>query len=135
MLGLPADAFCERLFWVSARDFRMSYRRRILSRLKDFYDKEGPPGLLILDPIDILGKPGNQKYVAAINQLLAEGLILGKLGGESNKPAFAPNPDKINDIEKELRWYSDPALQFLVGSLIAASGLAWAIIKWVFERP
>jgi len=112
----------------------MSYRRRILSRLKHFYDEVGPPALLSLDPIDIIGKPGDQKYVAAINQLLAEQLILGKSGVESNRPAFYLNPDRISDIEKELCWYRNPALQWLVGIVIAICGLAWAVIGVLLRK-
>ncbi len=112
----------------------MKYRRIILKRLRHFYDNEGPPGILELNPIDIIGKPGNKKFVAAINQLLAEKLILAQPGVESNRPAFCLNPDRIDDIEKELLWYRDPALQFLVGTVIAVGGLAWAVIEYLIKQ-
>jgi hypothetical protein len=112
----------------------MSYRRHILARLKHFRGEVGPPGLLSLDPTDILGKPADQKYAAAINQLLEEKLVLGKAGVESNRPAFCLNPDKLNEIEEELRWYRDPALQWLVGAVIATCGLAWAVISFLLKK-
>jgi hypothetical protein len=110
----------------------MSYRKRILRRLKHFYDEQGPGDLLLLDPIDIIGKPGGQKYVAAVNQLMEERLIYGVAAGE--RPAFRLNPDRIEEVKRELRWYRDPALQFVVGTLLAVGGLVWAIITFIMER-
>lgn len=101
----------------------MSHRRRILKRLKHFYDAEGPGALLLLDPIDIIGKPGNQRYAAAVNQLVSEGMIRGIAMEGSNRPAFCLNPKRIDDVMKALRWYRDPAAQFIVGALLAVAGL------------
>ena len=105
----------------------MSYRKLILKRLKHFWDTEGPGKYLKLDPIDILGKPADTKYVAAINQLLAEKLILGI--DQGGTPAFSLNPAEIDDIMKELSWSRNPTILFLVPVLIALAGLVWAVLK------
>jgi len=112
----------------------MSYRRRILRRLVDFFDKVGPTQLLKLDPMDIIGKPVNEKYAAALNQLLAAKLVLGEDVGGGIGPAFRLNPDKLDDIKRELRWYRDPAWQFWVGTGIAIAGLVLAILTFLVKK-
>ena len=114
----------------------MSYRREILKRLKHFYDDVGADesAYLLLDPIDIIGTPGNAKYVAAINQLLREDFIRAVVPKGSNRPAFSLNVAKIEDINKELNILRSPTFIFVVSTLIALAGLMLGIVKFVLGR-
>jgi hypothetical protein len=108
----------------------MSYRRRILSRLKEYREQVGPPAFLTIEPADVLAAPGDQKFTLALNRLLLDRVILGETIDEYHRPVFCLNPDKMDEIDSELQWYRDPELQFRVGVLIVICGLTWAIISW-----
>ena len=116
----------------------MSYRRLILKRLRHFYDNAGSAHdtYLLLDPVDIVGKtlPGKRgkKYVAAINQLMREGLVLSVVAG--GKPAFSLNPDRIDDVSSELHWWRNPAIIVIVTTLIGLGGLVWAVARFFLEK-
>lgn len=117
----------------------MSYRRLILKRLRHFYNDAGSGhgAYLLLDPVDIVGKPlpgkRGQRYSAAINQLLREELIVGvPVGG--GKAGFSLNSDKIEDVNKELQWWRNQTIIVVVSTLIALAGLIWAVLKFFLER-
>ena len=107
----------------------MGYRKRILRELKDLYDQKGHDAYTFLDPQNILKKPGNDAYAAAVNTLLAERLIIG-ISTAGKKPAFRLNPDLIDEIKKELDWCRSPISQWIITSIIAVCGLAVAVIKF-----
>ena len=99
------------------------YRRLVLEQLVRFGNEVGgPDAYLSLAPKSILGRPGDQGYVAAINELLEEGLILGVASPES-EPAFPLNPAKRAEVETELRssWYHRPVWQWAIGTAIGCS--------------
>src|SRR5438876_12234374 len=106
----------------------MSYRKIILKRLIHFYDdvSSADGAYLELDPIDIVGKslPGKEgtKYVAAINQLVREGLVMAVPIGD--KMAFSLNSNKIEDIKKELQRWRNP---LIISTILALAGLVWAV--------
>ncbi len=81
----------------------MSYRYRILQILKELYSQNGPDAYGVLDPIDVLGTSGTMEYFTAINQLLAEKLILGITLKDSDKIVFRLNPEKLGKVENELQ--------------------------------
>jgi hypothetical protein len=116
----------------------MCYRRLILKRVNDFFKAHPEPGsYLSLDPIEIVGKPlpgkEGEKYAAAVGQLLTEKLIVGVSIGEG-KTAYSVNPNRIDDVRKELLWWRNPTVQWLVGSLIALIGLILALIAFVLPK-
>jgi len=113
----------------------MNYRKIVLKRLLDFYEKEGPPpAFLSLDPIVIIGIPVNKDYADAINRLISEGIIVG-VSASDNKPAFTLNPEKIDTVRKILRpLWKNPTFQWLVGILIAVAALLWAIIEFYLRK-
>ena len=117
----------------------MSFRRLILKRLNHFYEGAGSAegGYLLLDPVDIVGRPlpgrRGERYAAAINQLLRERLIVGAaIGG--GKGGFSLNPDKLDDIRKELHWWRNQAIIVVASTLIALAGLIWAVLRFFLER-
>ena len=117
----------------------MSYRRLILKRLKHFYDDAGSGhgAYLLLDPLDIVGKPlpgkRGQRYSAAINQLIREQLIVGvSVGG--GKAGFSLNSDRIDNVKKELQWWRNQAIIVIVSTTIALAGLIWAVLRFFIER-
>ena len=114
----------------------MSYRKMILKRLRHFYNDIGSAegAYLQLDPIDIVGKPltgkDQTKYIAAINQLLREGIIkAASIGGQA---AFTLDSSRIGDVKSELEWWRK--LIVLVPILIALAGLIWGVVAFFLRR-
>ena len=109
------------------------YRRLVLERLTDFAKEVGgPDAYLSLSPVSILGRPGDQAYLAAINELLEERLILGVAA--DSEPAFRLNPEKRSEIEAELaKWYQRPVWQWVVGTAVAVLGLVGVLLSLVFK--
>ena len=76
---------------------------------------------------------GEQKFVAALNQLLHEELILVIEGGEvppesggGQRLAVCLNPDRVTEVRKELLvWYRDP--RFIIPAVIGLAGVVWAV--------
>ena len=109
----------------------MSFRRKILKELYEFYELKGPNNYVLADTLSCFS-PGNTKFIAAINGLLKEGLIKGIASGikaegtTQDRIAIAINPDKIEIIQKVMRnWYEDP--KFWITTFLAIVSLIIAI--------
>jgi len=110
----------------------MEYRKRILKDLLVVYRLKGTTAYVHADELSGMS-PGNDEFLAAIDQLLHEGLILGVRGsvgsdGVGHRLAVALNPHRIKDINKEVRgWHRDP--RFVISTALAIAALVWAILK------
>jgi hypothetical protein len=102
--------------------------------LLNFYHRPGgrEGDYLELHPIDILGKPADKTYADALNHLISEKLIIGINAG--GRPGFSLNPAKMEEILKELQWYRNPLILFLVPTLIALAGIFLAVLKFFLEK-
>jgi hypothetical protein len=108
----------------------MNHRYGIIRDVYKFYVKRGPHnyGLAHRFPSFVEGNP---EYVAALNQLMYEKLILYESVPSDttgkNLLAIGINPDSLEDIRKELSpWYRDP--KFLIPAIIGVLGLLWAVL-------
>lgn len=108
---------------------RTPYRRKILRALRALYDQKGPEEYRALDAAAIIRKPSDERYAAAVNQLVKEGLVETVSQPASNQAVFRLNAAKVEEISKELRWYRDTATQFLIATLVGLIGLLWPIVS------
>lgn len=112
----------------------MKYRRLVLKQLDRLYQKKGPNNFLYADELNGFS-PGDEEFLAAIDQLRKEDLIHctadEKVPGEYGmqaRLAVALNPDAVDRVRKELTsWYQDA--RFLIPAAIALAALLWSIIK------
>jgi len=101
----------------------MPHRKDILRELKKLYNKKGPNRYMLTIHLNSF-KTDNQEYFKAFNQLLQENLIT--VMESDDLKAVAINPDKIEDVKKELRnSYTDPKLWIAI--LITTVIILWAI--------
>jgi len=58
------------------------------------------------------------------------------LPAENQKPltASSPNPDRVEDIRKENKWWRQRAIIFIVSTLIVLGGLALLVVKLMIEK-
>lgn len=74
----------------------MDYRSAILAELKLLY-QQGPEAFALADSLRCFS-PGDQSYLTALQQLLAEGLVRGISSGINDRIAISLNPEKISAI-------------------------------------
>ena len=108
----------------------MNHRYGILRDVYKFYVKKGPHNYGLVHAFPSFFK-GNPEYLAALNQLIDEKLILSTSvpsdTTRENLVAIGINPDRLEDIRKELSpWYRDP--KFFIPTIIGVLGLLWAVL-------
>ncbi len=79
----------------------MKYRKSCLKELYKFYEEKGSNNYALADSLKSF-KPGDERYLTTVNQLLPEGLILG-IEAPDKRVAVCLNPEKLKIIKKELR--------------------------------
>jgi hypothetical protein len=105
-------------------------RTGILRELYTFWLEKGPGNFALADTLKCF-KAGDQIFLTAMNQLLAEGLVVGvssgvKIEDSTERAAIAANPGRIKDIRKEIRpWYKDPVW---IGTILGAAALLATIV-------
>ena len=106
-------------------------RRRILRDLRDFSQHVGGGPDNYVQPDSLRSfRVGDKTFLAAINELLGQGLILG-VAGSDKRVAIRLNYRKIDEINKELSeaaWYADP--KFVIPTIIAIVAAAAAIVAY-----
>ena len=108
----------------------MKYRKAILKELYKLYEEKGPDKYVLADTLKSF-KPGDERYLSTVNQLLREDLILC-VEALDKHVATGLNPKKLKIVEKELRlWYQDP--KFWISIIIALGALIWAILEFMLK--
>ena len=103
----------------------MSYRRSILKDAYKLYLEKGPNNAALADTLSSF-KLGDQEYLAAMNALLTEKLLLG-VEGPDKRVAVMANPAKIKEIERMLgKWYEDP--KFWITTVVAVAAVVIALL-------
>ena len=102
-----------------------SYRTKILRAVFEFYLEHKIDNFILVDTLPSF-TPGNQKYLAAVSQLLSEELLLG-LESENQRLSVSINPAKIMEVRSELDvWYRDT--RFMISMIIGMAGWVVALI-------
>lgn len=72
----------------------MDYRNLILADLRKLWDEKGPGNYFLADTLTSF-KAGDQRYLVALNQLLAEKVVVG-IQGPDERIAVALNPETLS---------------------------------------
>ena len=89
----------------------MNHRLRILRDATKFYKERGPHNYGAGETFPSF-REGDPEYLAALNQLIREELILGV--NRDDVVGIGLNPDRLADIRKELYpWYRIPGSSYL----------------------
>jgi len=104
----------------------MKPRRLILTKLLDLYRQQGANSFVIAD--QLLSKAGDPEFLAAVNQLLGERLILAIDAGGSMKGrlAIGLNAERAHDVETELKSH-DVFLSYSTADTLIAEEIAAGI--------
>ncbi|MCD4779826.1 MAG: hypothetical protein K8S27_04670 [Candidatus Omnitrophica bacterium] len=112
----------------------MNHRIQILRDVYKFYNEKGPGNYGLAHTFPSF-TTGDERYLAALNQLLREKLILGVSmpdnSHEKDQMAIGLNPDRLNNIRKELSpWHMDPKI--VIPIIVGMLGLIWAVVSKLF---
>lgn len=79
----------------------MVYREEILTDLRRIWDEKGPRNFVLADSLPCF-RAGDKDFLLALNQLLAEGLVVAVQGPES-RLGVAINPERIAKMQPTIQ--------------------------------
>jgi|SRR5579862_1595856 len=113
----------------------MTWRQKILRDLRDVEGRIGPAGFVYGHQLQSF-KPGDQKMLVALNELVQEGLLEAIADPDNGYVALRLSRSRGRDVDEELskkHWAQDP--RFLIPSLVAIGGLTLAVLKAIGRLP